>query len=1372
MRFGQSCQRDGLQNSALLTALSPHLFREVADSCKQGMFSTNSAATTKRPNQLIVFIKQITSLIVAGCLLLGLAASSRAAIYLDATNDLFAGANAPQLDITSVVVTNDSANLHFTINVAGNLVLTNWGGYAIALFTGPGGATNSTGTTNAISLTEGINYWVNCLGWGNPQLWQYNTNTLTWTNIGGATFANSSSSVSLTVPYASIGLASGAIFQFDAYTFSGTGGAMDDLANPTQAINWWSAGYTNNLVETYPVLNGSNLTTTAIQATGANWTAAIWQVNGTGPMLTPLSGNTFECITTGAAFGNNGNTIIRSPQSNGVWTFPGDSLTIDANTEIRFSTGTKTKGTAASPSTGTNLFPSVSGNPGLILNGGVLSISQPYTVASLGGVLQVNAQSYLSAGTNGGGITQTGAVFVVNAQLKGTNSLVIMQGGDLSNSNLFTCPSNTFSGQWIVKAGDLVGTVANALGTNSITVNPQYNLGLTLTTNIAGPAQLDVGYNLNSAGVLTLTNGGRMALHQDCCFTAVNIEGSSLTTGIHFYSELHSNFPNNFPAWPVGGSGSLTIQPYGAPRILSGLKGAGSGPAVGLAAQPGGINNANLKWWYDWAPSPGMSGAIGEFVPMIWGTNNYNLADLAAATNTGASAILTFNEPDYTNQSNITVTQALAMWPLIQKYADAANMRLGSPADTSGGFRQGSWIDQFLQGCRSNGFRVDFICIHDYQFTGNPSVDTSNLQSDLVWIYNYYHLPIWLTEYDLMGSGFILSYWNPTNEALFAAASATMLQTLPFVERYAWYLDDPGGPGGYSSSTLCNPAGNNTVVGTAWWQADAGTGGTLSATSASVQAPVNLTTEGTLDWAQWGLINTNSFNHKAGVTSQIGNFIPFRTSGIRQSSNNTAAFSWSDGTPTASVTETTSDICRSLDSWTVTNVGFLFSVSASTNTEVLKVYVGAYAAQMQFEASLSDGSAPIYIDTSFGNQGTGLNRVYTLTFASASPGQTLSVFFFNTANNQANGFVSLAAATLAPNATTNSAVITPSIVAQPVSQTALQGFGANFSVVSLGSSLAYQWQGGPVGGPYANLSDSASISGATGATLTLTNVTQNMAGSYQVIINNSAGSITSAPVALAVKALTGVWTANFDLDLSLDVDELSPGTYTYSGPGVVGTGTFWNSIPIGGPLYWGGGSGSSVQGLLDDGTTATPINIGVTFGASGATGSPSDNPQTAKYLLNKYADGGSFTFNNVPNGYYNLALFGCDGAFNNLNNTFSVGTNSLSCVNTSAGYPNFVSRNNYVIFTNLWVQGGSLSGSFTGAFNGAQLQSSALNIPVLVGLQQMVGGIIILTWSQGALLETTNLARNVWVSVPGVSSPYTNLFPMNSPQTFYRVQVQ
>jgi len=190
-------------------------------------------------------------LIVVACLLAYFDLSSRAAIYLDATNDLFAGANAPQLDITSAVVTNDATNLYFTINLLGNPVLTNWGSYAIALVTGPGGATNGNGSGAAISLTRGINYWVNCLGWGSPQLWQYNASTLTWTNIGGATFANGSNSVSLTVPYASVGLTNGASFQFDAYTFSGSGGAMDDLANPSQTINWWSVSYTNSLVETY-----------------------------------------------------------------------------------------------------------------------------------------------------------------------------------------------------------------------------------------------------------------------------------------------------------------------------------------------------------------------------------------------------------------------------------------------------------------------------------------------------------------------------------------------------------------------------------------------------------------------------------------------------------------------------------------------------------------------------------------------------------------------------------------------------------------------------------------------------------------------------------------------------------------------------------------------------------------------------------------------------------------------------------------------------------------------------------------------------------------------------------------------------------------
>ena len=78
-------------------------------------------------------------------------------------------------------------------------------------------------------------------------------------------------------------------------------------------------------------------------------------------------------------------------------------------------------------------------------------------------------------------------------------------------------------------------------------------------------AVLELGYDLNSAGRLTLTNGGTLRLHQNCVFSSVVIEGVALTAGTHYYAELLANFANNIEA---GGSGSLTVQPYGPPPLL------------------------------------------------------------------------------------------------------------------------------------------------------------------------------------------------------------------------------------------------------------------------------------------------------------------------------------------------------------------------------------------------------------------------------------------------------------------------------------------------------------------------------------------------------------------------------------------------------------------------------------------------------------------------------------------------------------------------------------------------------------------------------------------------------------------------------------
>ncbi|MBP6863680.1 MAG: immunoglobulin domain-containing protein [Candidatus Didemnitutus sp.] len=96
-------------------------------------------------------------------------------------------------------------------------------------------------------------------------------------------------------------------------------------------------------------------------------------------------------------------------------------------------------------------------------------------------------------------------------------------------------------------------------------------------------------------------------------------------------------------------------------------------------------------------------------------------------------------------------------------------------------------------------------------------------------------------------------------------------------------------------------------------------------------------------------------------------------------------------------------------------------------------------------------------------------------------------------------------------ATSNPALLTvtgvaPVFLSEPMSQTANAGTNVVFSALAGGSpTLTYQWRKG--GQP---------IEGATGATLTLTNVQAAAAGDYDVVATNSAGSATGGPASLEV----------------------------------------------------------------------------------------------------------------------------------------------------------------------------------------------------------------------------------------------------------------
>lgn len=175
-------------------------------------------------------------------------------------------------------------------------------------------------------------------------------------------------------------------------------------------------------------------------------------------------------------------------------------------------------------------------------------------------------------------------------------------------------------------------------------------------------------------------------------------------------------------------------------------------------------------------------------------------------------------------------------------------------------------------------------------------------------------------------------------------------------------------------------AGGNVTL-----QSAAVEGGMLALTSAPTAASVNLSSEGTTDWAHWGLSAASDFTSKSGAVQEISNLTKIGTALLQRYSNNDIGYSWTGGTPTASATGSTTGVYQhGLGS------GFRLTAPAGTTPKTLKVYLGAWRAGGTLTARLSDGSAvPVSVQAS--NPTATVNTVVTLMFAARSAGQTITV---------------------------------------------------------------------------------------------------------------------------------------------------------------------------------------------------------------------------------------------------------------------------------------------------------------------------------------------------------------------------------------------
>lgn len=149
----------------------------------------------------------------------------------------------------------------------------------------------------------------------------------------------------------------------------------------------------------------------------------------------------------------------------------------------------------------------------------------------------------------------------------------------------------------------------------------------------------------------------------------------------------------------------------------------------------------------------------------------------------GSTHLLGYNEPDRPDQANMTVADAIGAWPDVLW----PGLRVGAPAVSDGGL---NWLYDFMSQADAANLRVDFVPVHYYRCYGNvgdPAGTANQFYNFLKGIYDTVKRPLWVTEWNNGAN------WTGCADPTFAQQEAAvqamidMLESTPFVERYALY---------------------------------------------------------------------------------------------------------------------------------------------------------------------------------------------------------------------------------------------------------------------------------------------------------------------------------------------------------------------------------------------------------------------------------------------------------------------------------------------------------------------------------------------------------------------------------------------------------
>jgi len=195
----------------------------------------------------------------------------------------------------------------------------------------------------------------------------------------------------------------------------------------------------------------------------------------------------------------------------------------------------------------------------------------------------------------------------------------------------------------------------------------------------------------------------------------------------------------------------------------------------------------NGSWFYDWGNLDVSNPPTREYVLMTWGKNATLQSNLNTWVNrSGVTTLLSFNEPDNTSQSNMTVDTGIVAY----KRGMRSGFRTGSPACKEENYD--NWLLDFHNRVTLDSTRVDFIAIHWYDWGNWSSTMNANPNANDVLnrfkayinnVWNLYKKPIWITEFNANVNR------GATVQSQFMALALPYLDSDPRIERYAYFFE-------------------------------------------------------------------------------------------------------------------------------------------------------------------------------------------------------------------------------------------------------------------------------------------------------------------------------------------------------------------------------------------------------------------------------------------------------------------------------------------------------------------------------------------------------------------------------------------------------